>query len=91
MTQRELSEKICVSDKTVSKWETDRGLPDVAILEELAKALGSKGKQQGGARSIRHLVQEQVEGPLAVYLLRCGKKPGKVKVKWEGGKVSFQS
>ncbi len=41
MTQKELAEKICVSDKTVSKWETDRGLPDVAILEELARALGA--------------------------------------------------
>lgn len=41
MTQRELAEKISVSDKTVSKWETEKGLPDVAIIEELAKALGT--------------------------------------------------
>lgn len=39
MTQKELAEKISVSDKTISKWETEKGLPDVAILEELAKAL----------------------------------------------------
>lgn len=41
MTQKELAEKISVSDKAVSKWETEKGLPDVAILEELAKALGA--------------------------------------------------
>lgn len=40
MTQKELSEMIGVSDKTVSKWETGKGLPDIGIIEELAKALG---------------------------------------------------
>ena len=39
-TQRELAEKLQVSDKTVSKWETDRGLPDIGIIGELASALG---------------------------------------------------
>ncbi len=41
ITQKELAEKINVSDKTISKWETDKGLPDVAIIEDLAKALGT--------------------------------------------------
>ncbi|MBO4880933.1 MAG: helix-turn-helix domain-containing protein [Firmicutes bacterium] len=40
MTQEELAEKICVSGKAVSKWETGRGLPDVSLLEPLAEALG---------------------------------------------------
>lgn len=40
LTQKELAEKICVSDKTISKWETGKGLPDIGIMEELAKALG---------------------------------------------------
>ncbi len=39
MTQAELAEKICVSDKAVSKWETGRGLPDVSLLEPLSGAL----------------------------------------------------
>jgi len=39
MTQAELAEKLCVSDKTVSKWETGRGFPDVSLLEPLGKAL----------------------------------------------------
>lgn len=34
-------EEICVSDKTVSKWETDKGLLDIGIIEDLAKALGT--------------------------------------------------
>ena len=40
MTQEELSEKIFVSGKAVSKWETGQGFPDVSLLEGLAAALG---------------------------------------------------
>ena len=40
MTQAELAEKIGVSDKAVSKWETAKGLPDIALIQPLAKALG---------------------------------------------------
>ncbi len=39
MTQAELAEKLCVSDKAVSKWETGRGFPDVSLLEPLGRAL----------------------------------------------------
>ena len=39
ITQKELAEIIGVSDKTISKWETNKGLPDIGIIEELAKAL----------------------------------------------------
>lgn len=39
LTQAELAEKIGVSSKTVSKWETARGLPDVSLLQPLAEAL----------------------------------------------------
>ena len=40
MTQSELGEKIGVSSKTVSKWETAKGLPDITLLQPLAQALG---------------------------------------------------
>ena len=36
MTQAELAEKLCVSDKTISKWETGKGYPDISLLEPLA-------------------------------------------------------
>ena len=32
ITQKELAESINVSDKAVSKWETGKGLPDIAIM-----------------------------------------------------------
>ena len=40
MTQSELAEKIGVTDKAVSKWETGRGLPDITLVESIAGALG---------------------------------------------------
>lgn len=40
LTQAELAEKLSVSDKTVSKWETGKGYPDITLLEPLAAALG---------------------------------------------------
>ena len=40
LTQVELAEKIGVSDKTISKWETAKGYPDISLLEPIAKALG---------------------------------------------------
>lgn len=39
LTQKELAEKIGVSDKTVSKWETGNGLPDFASIEVLCTTL----------------------------------------------------
>ncbi|MGN0635652.1 MAG: helix-turn-helix domain-containing protein [Acutalibacteraceae bacterium] len=40
MTQAQLAQKLCVSDKAVSKWETGNGYPDITLLEPLAQALG---------------------------------------------------
>ena len=40
MTQAEFAEKVGVTDKAVSKWETGRGLPDITLIEPIAKVLG---------------------------------------------------
>ena len=40
LTQSQLANQIGVSDKAVSKWETAKGLPDISLIEPLAKALG---------------------------------------------------
>lgn len=40
LTQAALADKVAVSNKAVSKWETGVSLPDVAILIPLAQALG---------------------------------------------------
>ncbi len=40
MTQLQLAGILGVSDKTVSKWETGKGYPDITLLETIAEALG---------------------------------------------------
>lgn len=40
LTQLQLAEKIGVSSKAVSKWETAKGLPDISLIEPLSNALG---------------------------------------------------
>ncbi len=39
LTQQQLAEKLSVSDKAVSKWETGKGFPDSSLLEPLASVL----------------------------------------------------
>ena len=39
-TQKELAERLAVTDKAVSRWETGKGLPDTSLLPALAAALG---------------------------------------------------
>ena len=40
MTQLQLARKLGVIDKTVSKWETGKGYPDITLLEPIADAFG---------------------------------------------------
>ena len=40
MTQKDLAEKLNVSDKTVSRWERDDGAPDLAVIPVIAEIFG---------------------------------------------------
>lgn len=59
------------------------------IQPETAAFLLEKCPGKDGARQLRRLVQSEVEGPLASFLLRCSRKPGKLKLKMEAGSVTF--
>ena len=39
-TQRQLADLLGISDKTISKWETGNGLPEVSLMMPLCDALG---------------------------------------------------
>ena len=40
LTQEALAAELSVTPQAISKWETGKGLPDITLLESLAKALG---------------------------------------------------
>ena len=40
LTQRQLADKLGISDKTVSKWERGKGLPEVGLMLPLCASLG---------------------------------------------------
>lgn len=61
----------------------------LTLPETLPGYLSEKCSGRSGARELRRLVQEEVESPLANYLLSCVRRPGKIHGKLENGKLSF--
>ena len=41
LSQQALAERLGISNKTVSKWETGKGAPDVSLWEPLADVMGA--------------------------------------------------
>ena len=73
MTQSELAEKIGVTDKAVSKWETGRGLPDITLIEPIAKALGlSVGELFAGEQIINNNVVSNMKKAQLYVCPICG-------------------
>ena len=78
-------------------WKYLRQLQERAALtgtqllypQELAAGLCAHCKGKDGARQLRRLVQNEVEGPLAAFLLRCSRRPAKVQLKLLNGEVCF--
>ena len=61
------------------------------IPHELAAQLSARCRGRGGARQLRRLVQTEVEGPLASFLLQCSRRPARLKLKTDGKTVSFSN
>lgn len=62
LTQKALGEKLNVTDRAVSKWETGRSFPDVAILEDLCQKLGiSVSELLAGKKIEAEHYQEETE------------------------------
>lgn len=59
--------------------------------QELGKMLRSLCCGRDGARQLRRLVQNRVEGPLAGYLLACSRRPARLRAEIHGEEVSFCS
>ena len=69
MSQIELAEELCVSPKTVSKWETGKGLPETAILTNLCAVLKiSLNELLSGERLTTQQYVEQAEENMTTLL-----------------------
>ena len=55
LTQSELAAALNVSDKTVSKWETGRGYPDITLLEPIASVFGISVMELLSGNAIRNM------------------------------------
>ena len=63
----------------------------LGFCDGVAEHLIKQCKPNDGARNLRRLVQQQVEGPLAEYLLSCGRKVTKLSCRMENGAVCFKN
>ena len=52
MTQKQLAEKLGMSDKSVSKWERGVCLPDVSVYKELCSILGISLNERSEERRV---------------------------------------
>ena len=81
-----------IADKYLRK--LGQRLEDMGVVltypEELGVWIAKQCKAKDGARHIRRMVQQQVEGPLAEFLLRCGKKPEKIRCIFREQALKFE-
>ncbi len=74
-TQRELAEKLNVTDKAISKWETGEGYPEITMIPALAEILGVtideffKGERNSSVNNLAGNGQEEPNTAQREYLL----------------------
>lgn len=64
-TQEKLAEQIHVSNKTISKWETGVGLPDIRMLEPLAEALGVTVLELIKSKETKEMNTDEIEDTIS--------------------------
>lgn len=62
LTQKDLAQRLHVSDKAISRWETGKGFPETGMLKPLSDLLGvSVGELLSGERMAQEQVKEQAD------------------------------
>lgn len=90
LTQKQLAERLGVSDKAVSKWETGKGFPDISIFSALADifetdvqnllmgSINKNEKENGNMKKIKFYVCEDcgniITATSEAAISCCGKK-----------------
>ena len=76
LTQTQLAEKLNISNKTISKWETGRGMPDSSIMLELSEYLEITVNE---LLSGEHLQKEDYESKVNENIIYMAKENEKIK------------
>ena len=86
LTQREVAEKLNISEKTVSKWETGKGLPDVGLMLPLCKILKISVNEllSGQKLDDKGYVERAEENIAALLSDKCS-----TRIKFTFGLISF--
>ncbi len=67
LTQKELAEKLYISEKTISKWECGKGLPEVSLMKPLCKELDiTVTELLNGCRDVKN--EETKENSIIEYI-----------------------
>ena len=81
-----------IAQKYLLQLQKRTALQDIQLQlpADLAHLLGQRSRDKGGARALRRMVQEEVEGPLAAFLLACSRRPARISARMENGQICFQ-
>ncbi len=80
LTQKDLAEILCCTDKAVSRWETGRGIPEISFLIPLSKALDiSVNELLMGERFPEEEIKEKTEQLIVETITHTDKKIGGLK------------
>ncbi len=75
LTQRQLAEELNISDKTVSKWECGKGLPEVSLMLPLCQRLGiSVNELLSGERLEQENYEQKAEENMLNLMIDSKKK-----------------
>ena len=79
MTQRDLAQRLHVTDKAVSKWERGLSYPDVTLLEPLAEAFGIGVEELVACKETREKEESALNAVLDISKesLRCQRAEGR--------------
>lgn len=61
MTQKQLADKLYITDRAVSKWERGIGAPDISLLSDLSKILGVSINEILAGKRIENITKDQAD------------------------------
>lgn len=80
LNQRQLADKLQVTDKAVSRWETGKGMPETSLLQPLAKELGITVSELLNGERIDNSTMNYEADRLIVNTLTKSKKKTKISI-----------